>query len=59
MNVGSGRGQEAGGDAEDETAYEKERTIIGEEVIKGLHKIPFLVSEWLRSARRIQLWRQR
>jgi hypothetical protein len=59
MKVSSCRGQKAGGDAEHEATDEKEWTIIGDEVIKGLHKVPFLVREWLRLARRLKLWRQR
>jgi hypothetical protein len=44
MKIGSGVKQKAGGDAQDQAADKQKWTIVGHEVQKGFHTVPFLVS---------------
>jgi hypothetical protein len=42
MKIGRGVKQKAGGDAEDQAADKQRWTIVGHEVLKGFHTVPFL-----------------
>ena len=42
--IGSGVKQKTGGDAQDHAADKQKWTIVGHEVQKGFHTVPFLVS---------------